>query len=141
MTSEVFTGLIDHAKSVVPIEACGYLASRNGIVVYQYRLKNLEYSAVHFTLDPQDQFEALKDMQKKEAELAAVYHSHPVTAAWPSKEDIRLAYDPDISYVIVSLYNGVETIKAFRIRNHAVQPEEIQIVQAPPEDYSSEAMG
>ena len=128
MTTEVLAGLLDHAKNTAPIEACGYLAEKQGVIVYQYRLKNVDASEIHFTLDPQDQFDSLRDMQEKGADLAAVYHSHPKTPARPSEEDIRLAYDPEISYVIVSLDGGAEAVKSFRIRNGQVEPEKIQIV-------------
>jgi proteasome lid subunit RPN8/RPN11 len=58
----------------------------------------------------------------------AVYHSHPETAANPSAEDIKLAYDPALSYVIVSLADSSPCINSFTIRNEQVFPERIQII-------------
>jgi proteasome lid subunit RPN8/RPN11 len=109
---DIISGIIAHAKKEAPIEACGYLAEKEGVIVQQYKMKNMDASEVHFTLDPEEQFEAVRDMRKKGFKLAAVYHSHPTTSAHPSQEDIRLAYDPDLSYVIVSLLDGSETLKS-----------------------------
>ena len=68
------------------------------------------------------------DGEKKGFELAGVYHSHPTSPARPSQEDIKLAYDPDLSYVIVSLADWENPLKSFRIRDSQVEPEEIEIV-------------
>jgi proteasome lid subunit RPN8/RPN11 len=61
-------------------------------------------------------------------QLRAIYHSHPATAARPSEEDIRLAYDPGVSYVIVSLAEENPAVRSFRIRALQVEPEDIEIV-------------
>jgi proteasome lid subunit RPN8/RPN11 len=61
-------------------------------------------------------------------ETLANYHSHPESPARPSQEDIRLAYDPGISYVIVSLVAELPDIKSFRIQNGEVEKEEIQVI-------------
>ncbi len=133
IAANVISGIISHAKKEAPLEACGYLAAREGVIVQQYKMKNMDASEIHYSLDPEEQFEALKDMRAKGFELAAVYHSHPATVARPSKEDIRLAYDPDLSYIIVSLANGSETLKSFKIRNKQVEPQKIEIVHKPPQ--------
>jgi len=59
-------------------------------------------------------------------DVAGVYHSHPESPAKPSSEDNRLAYDASISYVIVSLANGKEDIKSFRLLEKDLKPEEIE---------------
>ncbi len=129
ITKNVISGIITHAKNKAPIEACGYLAEKEGVIVKQYRMKNMDASPVHYSLDPEEQFEAVRDMQKKGLKLAAVYHSHPTTSAHPSQEDIRLAYDPDLSYVIVSRSGDSDILKSFKISNNRVEPEAIDIVQ------------
>ena len=56
-------------------------------------------------------------------DLIAVYHSHPKSPARMSKEDIKLAYDPNVSYVIVSLMNNSEDIKSFTIKDGIIEEE------------------
>jgi len=47
--------------------------------------------------------DAMTNMRDNRLELLAIYHSHPRTEAYPSATDIRLAYYPDSSYLIISL--------------------------------------
>ena len=50
--------------------------------------------------------------------MSAIYHSHPASSARPSAEDIRLAFTPDVIYVIVSLQDAnVPVAKGFLINN------------------------
>jgi proteasome lid subunit RPN8/RPN11 len=119
--------LIGHAVKDSPIEACGYLGEKDDIVQLPVPLTNVDASREHFTLDPKEQFACVKKIRSLGMKLRAVYHSHPATPARLSEEDIRLAVDPDLSYVIVSLEGG-PTIKAFRVLKGVVQKEELIIV-------------
>ena len=122
--------LIAHARDDSPVEACGYLAEKDGIIVAVFRLKNVDASGEHFSLDPVEQFAAMRQMRSAGLRMKAVYHSHPATAARPSAEDIRLANDPDLLYVIVSLLPVEPEIKAFTIRDGQMQPEPLEIEEA-----------
>ncbi len=125
---EVFEQLITHAQQEKPYEACGYLAGAEELVSASYVLANIDKSSEHFSFDPQEQFKSLKDARAKGLEILAVYHSHLDSPAWPSEEDIRLAYDPAILYLIVSLAEGKEDIKAFRIKDKKVVPVNLEVV-------------
>ncbi len=128
ITKEIYAGIILHAKKDLPNECCGYLAGKGAYVTAAYALKNIDDSHEHFSFDPEEQFAAIKDMRKKDLVPIAVYHSHPETPARPSKEDIRLAYDSDISYLIISLARKVPDIKLFKIRKDLVEKVEIEII-------------
>ena len=120
--------IVDHAKRGAPIEVCGYLAGKDGVITRHYELTNVDQSQEHFSFDPKEQFATVKSARAEGLEIYAVYHSHPATPARPSQEDIRLAYDPNISYVIVSLADGKEDVKAFHIRDGEVAPDTITLV-------------
>ena len=125
---KIFNDLFDHAKTGLPEEVCGYLAGTGREVTKLFRLTNVDHSNEHFSFDPAEQFHVVREARKAGLEILANYHSHPETPARPSQEDIRLAFDPNISYVIVSLSADVPEIKSFRIQNGEVEKEEIQIV-------------
>ena len=125
--ASTISAIIKHSKEELPYEACGYLAQENGVVTKHYALTNTDKAADHFTMDPKEQFAAIKDMRERGITLCAVYHSHPETPARPSEEDIRLAFDPSISYVIVSLADNESCVKSFRINKGIVDSEEIEI--------------
>ena len=80
-------------------------------------------------MDPKEQFAAIKDMRGLGLKLRGVYHSHPATSARPSAEDIRLAHDPDIMYVIVSLADKNPAVSAFSIHKGEVTPEHIEVLE------------
>ena len=129
ISKAVLADIIEHAKFDAPIEACGYLGEKNGDIVSVHRMENTDSSGEHFSLKPEEQFAVIKDMRTKGIKPAAVYHSHPESPARPSAEDIRLAYDPGLSYVIVSLADSIDTVKSFRIRDGKADPETIEIIE------------
>ena len=128
ISQEIIDAIIAHARKEAPLEACGYLAERAGIVVGSYPLTNVDASAEHFSLSPEEQFAAVRELRAAGLQLRAIYHSHPASPARPSEEDIKLAYDPGISYVIVSLAEGNPAVRSFRIRAPLVEHEDIEIV-------------
>ncbi len=128
--------IIDHAREDMPVEACGYLAAGDGIVRRHYRLANLDRAGDHFSMDPREQFDTILRMREDGVVPVAVYHSHPETPARPSVEDIRLAHDPDTSYVIISLAAREPVVKSFRIVEARVTPEEILIVRSKDEEVT-----
>ncbi|MDO9585724.1 MAG: M67 family metallopeptidase [Syntrophales bacterium] len=128
MNKEVIEAIVAHAKREAPLEACGYLAGKDGIAVMAYPLTNADASEDHFSLKPEEQFAAVRQMRAAGMRLCAMHHSHPCSEAKPSAEDIRLAYDPEISYVIVSLSGKTETVRSFKIQGSVVEKEEVEIL-------------
>lgn len=128
MTHQVMDAIIQHSKQELPYESCGYLSSANGILIKHYEMTNVDHAANHYSMDPKEQYAAIMDARQDGLELTAAYHSHPETPAWPSNEDIRLAYDSELSYVIVSLAGAHPEVKSFRIRNSIIYPEEIELI-------------
>ena len=128
ISQQIIDQLFEHAKNGLPEEVCGYLAGTDREVTRHFPLTNIDHSPEHFSFDPTDQFRVVRDVRKDGQVILANYHSHPETPARPSVEDIRLAFDPEISYVIVSLATEVPDIKSFRVRNGEVEKEDIQII-------------
>ncbi len=128
ITQDVADDMIEHSRKDTPIEACGYLAGKNGIITKSFRMTNIDNSPEHFSFSPEEQFDVVRKARSEGLEIMANYHSHPVTPARPSQEDINLAYDPDISYLIVSLAGDKEDIKSFTIKESEVKIQKIEIV-------------
>jgi len=122
---DVLEQIIAHAKKDLPNEVCGYLAGNDGLVTYSYQLTNVDHSPEHFSFDPAEQFNAVKDARNKGLQILANYHSHPETPSRPSQEDIRLAYDPEIGYVIISLAAAEPVVKSFRIKDGSSTNEDL----------------
>lgn len=124
----IIDSIIAQARKELPDEACGLLVGRENQVVKHYPLTNIDHSPEHFSFDAKEQFAVLREARKQDLRIIANYHSHPETPARPSEEDIRLAFDPDVIYTILSLQD-VENpvIKAFSIRESKVEPVKIII--------------
>lgn len=123
---EIVEKIFAQGRREAPNEACGYLAGNDGTVVKALALTNVDHSPEHFSLDPTEQFAAVRQLRAEGLEILAVYHTHPETPARPSAEDIRLAYDPAVIYVIASLVGGRD-IRAFRIRRGEVTNETLVV--------------
>jgi len=100
---EAYVAMLLAANKAAPMEACGLCGGKDGCVTQFYELANVDASAEHFSMRPEDQFAAIKDMRAKGLRMLAIWHSHPASPARMSQEDLRLAYTPDVVYLILSL--------------------------------------
>lgn len=124
--------ILEHAKSVVPEEACGLIAGSiedgNKIIKKVYILTNIDHSNEHFTLDPKEQLAAVKDMRANGLTPLGNWHSHPESPSRPSEEDKRLAYDSKASYMILSLMKEDKPVlNSFHIEGDVSTKEELVI--------------
>jgi proteasome lid subunit RPN8/RPN11 len=124
----IIEGIIAQGKAELPNEACGLLTGSGDTVVKQHPLTNVDHSPEHFSFDPREQFQVLKSARADGQKIIANYHSHPETPARPSEEDKRLAFAPNITYLILSLAAEEPVIKAFVVKDGDMVPEEIEVV-------------
>lgn len=103
IVNSVYQELLAAAREEAPLEACGILAGVDDVATTFYRLTNADKSAEHFSMIPEEQFAAVKDMRTKGLGMLTIWHSHPASPARMSDEDIKLAYTPDTLYTILSL--------------------------------------
>ena len=130
ISAEVLNEIITHAWQDAPIEACGYLAEKGGVVDRVFRLTNADASTDHYSLVPAEQFAAVREMRSTGHRLCGVYHSHPASPARMSEEDLRLAADPTLAYVIVSLAASGPVVRAFTVNDGLPAPLEMVVAQA-----------
>jgi proteasome lid subunit RPN8/RPN11 len=58
-------------------------------------------------------FAAVRDMERRGIEVLAVYHSHPASAAVPSRKDRERNYSPDVVNLIISLQDGTPRMRGW----------------------------
>jgi proteasome lid subunit RPN8/RPN11 len=124
--------ILDYAKKELPNEACGLIAGvkegQDKIVKKVYLLTNIDHSNEHFSLDPKEQLQSIKDMRENGFVPLGNWHSHPESPSRPSEEDKRLAYDSKASYMILSLMNINEPVlNSFHIEGSDAQKEDLVI--------------
>jgi len=127
-----FEEILKHSLTALPNESCGLLGGKiendSKTVEKVYLLTNTDLSPEHFSMDPKEQFAAVKDMRANGWGMLGNFHSHPESPARPSEEDKRLAYDPAMSYLILSLTDrNNPVLKGFRIGKQSVDEEQILI--------------
>lgn len=131
VSREIVEKILAQGRRETPNEACGYLAGKDGTVAKAIALTNADHSPEHFSLDPKEQFATVRQVRAEGLEVLAVYHTHPQTPARPSAEDIRLAYDPNIVYVIASLQPSPD-VRAFRIQQGVVTDHPLIVEETAP---------
>lgn len=137
ITQEAYDSILAQAKSDAPVESCGYalgVTDEDGetLITENYRLTNIDHAEEHFSLDPKEQFAAIKYARTNKLKVIGNWHSHPASPSRPSEEDKRLAFDPNILYLIMSLApaesglpyitdNSLPVLNAFLIRDGEVE--------------------
>ena len=118
-----FDKMYEHAMAQRPDEACGLIAGsdrEDGVreIKKVYLLTNTDHTNEHFSIDPKEQLQAVKDMRSTGLKPLGNWHSHPESPSRPSEEDKRLANDSRASYLILSLAEeGKPVLNAFHIEN------------------------
>lgn len=124
----IWKKLVNAAQAAAPIEACGLLAGKDLCVEKFYPMTNADASPEHFSLLPAEQFAAVKDMRKDSLVMLGIWHSHPASPPRLSQEDLRLAYTPDVVYVILSLALAEDAaLRGYRVSNGVPEPVKIVI--------------
>lgn len=132
LTKSDFEKILAHAVKELPDEACGLIAgtveSGDKEIKKVYLLTNIDHSNEHFSLDPKEQLEAIKDMRKNGFVPLGNWHSHPESPSRPSEEDKRLAFDIKASYMILSLMDRENPVlNSFKITGDTAEKEELVI--------------
>lgn len=132
LTKSDFEKILSHAVKELPDEACGLIAGTvedgDKEIKRVYLLTNIDHSNEHFSLDPKEQLEAIKDMRKNGFVPLGNWHSHPESPSRPSEEDKRLAFDSKASYMILSLMDRENPVlNSFKITGDTAEKEELVI--------------
>lgn len=133
LPKKFYDAILDCALNGRPEEICGLIGGvKDGEIkeVRQiYILENIDHSNEHFTMNPREQLNAVKDMREKGIVPLGNFHSHPESPSRPSEEDKRLAYDSKASYMIISLMDeNKPVLKSFRIIDNTSSEEEIEYI-------------
>lgn len=131
MKYDLYDEMVAYAREHLPEEACGLIAGtedENGKHAEKvYFLENMDHAEDHFTLDPREQMNVIKDMRARGYKPLGNWHSHPSSPSRPSVEDIKLAYDSKASYMILSLMAENPVINSFHIEKGEYTKEDLRI--------------
>jgi proteasome lid subunit RPN8/RPN11 len=112
----VYEAIITHAREGKPEEICGLVRGAGLQAQEAIRATNVAQERIeNYDIDNK----TLLYFATHEDEMVGVYHSHPVSAAYPSATDAWNAHYPDKIYFICSLeHDESPVIRAFRMTAH-----------------------
>lgn len=130
------------AEAAWPEECCGLLVGRDGgdgggeVTVSRLALspnvanpearRNKEDS---FEVDPKIRFDLMRRLAGSGERIVGHYHSHPGRPARPSGRDIRMAFEPELVWLIVSVEGGrAGEIAAWRLDRESGAARAVKLV-------------
>jgi proteasome lid subunit RPN8/RPN11 len=116
------TLIIDHAREGKPEEICGILRGKGLEAFEAMRGQNIASERIeNYEVDPQTLLRQF-DFEDQGEEMMGIYHSHPVSVAYPSATDAWNAHYPESIYFICSLeFDDAPVIRAFRMTPHFLE--------------------
>ncbi|HEX2988641.1 MAG TPA: M67 family metallopeptidase [Chloroflexota bacterium] len=117
LPASYYREIVAHAREGKPNEICGLIAGKDGYPVKLYRTTNNDpRPRVRYNVEPMELLQVLREIEENGWALHAIYHSHPMSEAYPSGTDTSLAYYPDAIYLICSLEDDRSpVVRAFNI--------------------------
>lgn len=99
----VYDAIVAHARAGKPEEICGIVRGR-GLDAYEaIPARNIAAERIeNYTVDP-DALRLQFDFEDAGDSMMGIYHSHPVSVAYPSATDAWNAHYPESVYLICSL--------------------------------------
>jgi len=113
--ADIVQAMVAHCQREAPLEACGLLGGVAPRVASIFSLRNASASPVRYDADPQELIRAVQALRAADAEIVAIYHSHPAHAAIPSQTDLRENHYGDVPRIIVSLCAAEPVVRIWRL--------------------------
>lgn len=128
LKKEFFAQIVKQCQRELPNEACGILAGRDEMVEKVYEMTNVRKSPSAYLMEAREQIKTMKEMRNLGLKMIGIYHSHVASRAYPSEEDLELAFYPEAYYAIISLKDKDNPeIGLFKIREGKINEEEVSI--------------
>ncbi len=119
LPTSIHDAIITHAREGKPEEICGLLRGKDDVVSDIRRAWNVALNRImDYEIDPAALLVQFQ-WEDEGGELIAIYHSHPLSPAYPSASDAYNAYYPDAVYLICSLKDDDNPVlNGFHLRQH-----------------------
>ena len=111
--------LTDHAENEEPFESCAILFGKDDIISEVFLTKNIEESAINFTISNEQLIEGYKVAEEKKMEVIGIFHSHPDSDAYPSNTDKKFMISNPVVWIIYSGMN--KNFKAYLLEKDIIE--------------------
>jgi proteasome lid subunit RPN8/RPN11 len=114
--ADVVEAMVAHCLREAPRECCGLLGGAPPRVSSFHPLRNAAVEVeTRYDADPRDLIDAVTDLRLRDAEILAIYHSHPRWKAVPSRTDLAENHYGAVPRIIVSLLTDPPDVRAWRL--------------------------
>jgi [CysO sulfur-carrier protein]-S-L-cysteine hydrolase len=120
--------VLAHARRDHPDECCGVIAGRDGVATRVIEMQNADRSPTGFTFDSAEWLTVYREVDDADEELLAVYHSHTMTEAYPSRTDVLWAQHNEFAHwLLVSTRSDDDEVRSFTIADGVVTEEPVSL--------------
>lgn len=133
-TEAAYEAVLMHARTGAPEEVCGVLGGSRDDPAGESRVRSVHRTAnvaerprTTYRIDPAEQYDAMRDVEARGAEIVGFYHSHPTGPTHPSATDRDRATWRGYSYVIVALTDDEPSVGSWRWTGEAFEPESVVV--------------
>lgn len=121
ISQNVYDAIVEHAREGKPEEVCGILRGRGLTALEAIRGQNVATDRINnYDVDPKTLLLQFKFEEAGE-EMMGIYHSHPISEAYPSATDAWNAHYPEAIYFICSLeFDEAPVLRAFGMVPHFI---------------------
>lgn len=106
-----------HVARQAPLEACGLLGGRAGVVLEMVLVPNVLRSPCAFRMDPAAQVAALLRFEELGYDTLAIFHSHPQGPLGLSARDLAELGYPEAVHLVWAPSQGEWRCRAFVVQN------------------------
>ncbi len=118
--------ILAHAREDAPLECCGMVGHRDGVAVRAVRVPNEARSQSRFQMEGPEQLCAWQALEDGGLEVA-IYHSHTVSAPYPSETDKNFArLWPGTLWLIAGTQEPAH-VRGYWIEDSGVREEELEL--------------
>ena len=124
-----FDEMVAHGLAGFPNEACGLLAGKEGRPVKFFAMTNQDASPVSYRLDPKEQLKVFTEIDDEGWDLLGIFHTHTHSDAYPSETDLKQAFYPEVTYLVMSLTDRASPVlRGFGMQDGAIAERGVRIL-------------
>ena len=123
-----FDEMVDHGIAGFPNETCGLLAGKEGRPVKFFAMSNQDASPVSYRLDPTEQLKVFTELEDEGWDLLGIFHTHTHSEAYPSETDLKQAFYPEATYLVMSLSDRSNPVlRGFTMQDGEISEREVRV--------------
>lgn len=120
MTASTMQNMIRMCRLQMPQESCGFIVAEKGssLGTRVHWMRNISETPVRkFKMHPEEVRLAYADFDLAAEEPVAMFHSHPTSEPILSDEDLRMAADTSLAYLVLSFAEPKPKARAYQVQH------------------------